>query len=255
MAASSATRRGLASGSTCTARPTCMRVVRAATALAATSGEASTARCGRKCASPSQRVSRPRSSATCASLNHSWNVWNCDAPSRVLNMVKRPKSIDTSYFPSSPIALGGLEHRQRDLAFALVMPAQLHAHAALDVPGGILHANNIGHNAEALIKVHVGNGVGTQFGKGRMTALHNDGEGVYSSCTLRHTSGEVTRAALRAMAAGIEDHGVACITHLIGQLVPFRSLPERLRVRFRETRLGSWCCHGLVSPHIMVSHC
>src|SRR5207244_3368801 len=151
MAASSATRRGLASGNTCTARPTRMRLVRAATALAATSGEASTARCGRKCDSPSQRVSRPRSSATCASLNHSWNVWNCDAPSRVLNMVKRPKSIGTSCFSSSPTALGRLEHRQRDLAFALVMPAQLHAHAALYVPGGVLNAHNIGHDAETLI--------------------------------------------------------------------------------------------------------
>src|SRR5262249_52786565 len=153
---SSATRRGLASGSTCTARPTRMRLVRAATALAATSGEARTARCGRKCDSPSQRVSRPRSSATCPSLNHSWNVWNCDAPSRVLNMVKRPKSIGISCFPSSPTTLGGLEHRQRELAFALVMPAQFHAHAALDVLGGVLHANDIGHDTEPLIKVHVG---------------------------------------------------------------------------------------------------
>src|SRR5712691_10889205 len=130
------------------------------------------------------------------------------------------------------------------------MPAQLHAHAALDVPGGVLHPNNIGHNAEALIKVHVGNGVGPQFGKGRMTALHDDGEGVHGSCTLRHTPGEVTRAALGAMATGIEDHGVACITRLIAQLVPFCGLPERLRVRFREARLGSWCCHGLVSPSL-----
>src|SRR5215813_13755282 len=52
------------------------------------------------------------------------------------------------------------------------------------------------------------------------------------------------------MATGIEDHGIACITRLIGQLVPFRSLPERLGIRFWETRLGSWCCHGLVSPDL-----
>src|SRR5438874_384829 len=55
IAASSATRSGLASGSTCTAKPTRMRLVRAATAQAPTSGEASTARCGRKCDSPSQK--------------------------------------------------------------------------------------------------------------------------------------------------------------------------------------------------------
>src|ERR1700754_4506601 len=83
-----------------------------------------------------------------------------------------------------------------------------------------------------------------------MTALHDDGEGVYGSCTLRHTSGEVTRAAPGAMAAGIEDYGIACITCLIGQLVPLRGLPEGLSVRFREARLGSWCCHGLVSPDV-----
>ena len=72
------------------------------------------------------------------------------------------------------------------------MPAQLHAHAALDVPGGVLHAHNIGHDAEAFIQIHVGNGVGTQFGKGRVTALHDDSEGVYGSCALRHTPGQVT---------------------------------------------------------------
>jgi hypothetical protein len=135
------------------------------------------------------------------------------------------------------------------------MPAQFHAHAALDVLGGVLHPNNIGHNAEALIQIHVGNGVGTQFSKGRMTALHDDGEGIDGSDALRHAPAEVTRAALGAMATGIEDHRVACITCLIGQLVPFRGLPERLGIRFREARLGSWCCHGLVSPHIVVSHC
>src|SRR5262249_52025715 len=88
--------------------------------------------------------------------------------------------------------------------------------------------------------------------KGRMTALHDDSEGVHGSCTLRHTPGQVTRAALGAMAARIEDHGVARITRLIGQLVPFRGLPERLRVWFREARLGSWCGHAMVSPGISV---
>src|ERR1043165_8202028 len=132
------------------------------------------------------------------------------------------------------------------------MPAQLHAHAALNVPGGVLHADNISHDAEALIKIHVGDGVGTQFGKGGITALHDDGEGVYGSCTLRHMPGEVTRAAPGAMTTGIEDHRVACLTRLIGQLMLFRGLPERLRVWFREARLGSWCCHGLLSPHLAV---
>ena len=48
VAASSATRRGLVSGSTCTASPARMRSVRAAMALAMTMGAASTARSGLK---------------------------------------------------------------------------------------------------------------------------------------------------------------------------------------------------------------
>jgi alkylation response protein AidB-like acyl-CoA dehydrogenase len=70
-----------------------MRRVRAATALAPTSGEASTARCGLKCDSPSQSVSSPESSATCTRLSHSWKTCDCVEPSRVLNIVKMPKSI------------------------------------------------------------------------------------------------------------------------------------------------------------------
>jgi hypothetical protein len=57
-------------------------------------------------------------------------------------------------------ALGGLEHRQCDLACALVVPVQLHTHAALDISGGVLHANDVGHDTKTLIEVHIPYGVG-----------------------------------------------------------------------------------------------
>src|SRR5262249_38911445 len=152
-------------------------------------------------------------------------------------------------------ALGWLEHRQRNLAFALVVPAQLHTHATLDISGGILHTNDVGHDAETLIEVHIRYGVGAQFGKGRVAALHDDRERVDATQTPRNTPGGLARAAFRTVAARVEDHGIALVAGLIGKLVALRGLPEGLGVWLRKAGLRSWCCHGLVSPQQVSISC
>jgi len=44
-----------------------------------------------------------------------------------------------------------LEHRKRYLAFALVLPAELHAHAALDVTERRLYSDDVCHYAEPFV--------------------------------------------------------------------------------------------------------
>ena len=68
VATSSASRSGWQSGSTCTAVPIFMRLVRWAMAAARISGEASTERSGAKCSSASHMASSPQRSAasTCS---------------------------------------------------------------------------------------------------------------------------------------------------------------------------------------------
>ena len=98
IAASSATRSGLAKGKTCTARPIPMRLVMAAAALAPISGEANTALFGRKWLSPNQKVSSPASSARVTRSNHSLNVSAWLEPSRVVNMENMPMFMVQSFW-------------------------------------------------------------------------------------------------------------------------------------------------------------
>ena len=93
VAASSATRSGLVSGSTCTASPVRMRSVRAAMALAMTIGDASTARSGLKWCSASQTVSNPICSASVIWAKDSSKASACETPLRTWKSVNIPKFI------------------------------------------------------------------------------------------------------------------------------------------------------------------
>src|SRR5215471_1458987 len=96
-----------------------------------------------------------------------------------------------------------LEHRQRHLALALVLPANAHPHPTLHRIDRIGHTNDVGHHAETFVQVNVREHIRPQLGKGRVAALHYDTKGIHGPLTLRNAPGSVERAAGCAMAPGI----------------------------------------------------
>jgi hypothetical protein len=90
----------------------------------------------------------------------------------------------------------------------------------------ICHTNNIGHYAETFVKVNIREHIRPQLCEGRVTALHNNTEGIHRALALGHVPGGIKRAAGGAMAAGIEDDLVAGVARLVGEFVTFSGFPE-----------------------------
>ena len=96
VAASSATLMGLVRGSTCTASPILMRLVRIAMALAIGMGDDNTERAGSKWCSASHTESKPDSSAMSIWAIDSWKASCWVIPCLRKNSAKSPKSISSS---------------------------------------------------------------------------------------------------------------------------------------------------------------